>query len=344
MGKSKMKGNLLLDPKTGNLWCHASAGDSNLLLYTGDGVVDFAECKQETCTIVSVVNDKDPVPHSALFVAKNTEGMYAVFAPFKTDMNFGTIYASITPGFTFKSVIGIDNKWGYYIVGQDKDDNWGVVLMSQYHKCSWLGERPFTIPMTIVEFMYETKEEAMSILISNDIFGSTCEDLSTEQGLSADSKDFVFCGATLDEIKSRRKNLPSSNHESRLIELTPDHIAKLESDEVFVFGSNLQGHHGGGAARLAHEKFGAIWGLGVGLAGQSYAIPTMHGGVDAIKPYVDQFIEMAKVMRDKKFYVTKIGCGIAGFKVEQMAPLFKDALELENVALPKEFVECLRKG
>ena len=94
---------------------------------------------------------------------------------------------------------------------------------------------------------------------------------------------------------------------------------------------------------MAYENFGAVWGLGVGLAGQSYAIPTMHGGVDAIKPYVDQFIEMAKVMQDKKFYVTKIGCGIAGFEVKEMAPLFKGALELVNVALPREFVMELKK-
>ncbi len=135
----------------------------------------------------------------------------------------------------------------------------------------------------------------------------------------------------------------SSNHEKKQLEFTPDKITKLESNEVFVFGSNLQGHHHGGAANLAYEKFGAVWGLGVGLAGQSYAIPTVHGGVDAIKPYVDQFIEMAKVMKDKKFYVTKIGCGIAGFKIEEMAPLFKGALELENVALPQEFVMELKR-
>lgn len=135
----------------------------------------------------------------------------------------------------------------------------------------------------------------------------------------------------------------TSHFEKKQIEFTPNDIQKLSPNEVFVFGSNLQGQHHGGAARSAYEKFGAVWGLGVGLAGQSYAIPTMHGGVDAIKPYVDQFIEMAKVMKDKKFYVTKIGCGIAGFKIDEMAPLFKGALELENVALPQEFVIELKR-
>ena len=75
---------------------------------------------------------------------------------------------------------------------------------------------------------------------------------------------------------------------------TPDAISSLRLDEVFVFGSNLQGHHGGGAARIAQMKFGAVWGQGVGLQGQSYAIPTMQGGPDTIKPYVDQFIAFAK--------------------------------------------------
>ena len=72
--------------------------------------------------------------------------------------------------------------------------------------------------------------------------------------------------------------------------ISSSHITRLAPNEVFVFGSNLQGMHGGGAARMAYEHFGAVWGQGVGLYGQSYAIPTMHGGVEAIKPYVDEFI------------------------------------------------------
>ena len=74
-------------------------------------------------------------------------------------------------------------------------------------------------------------------------------------------------------------------------EYTPDAISSLKLDEIFVFGSNLHGLHGGGAARAACKKFGAIWGQGVGLQGQSYAISTMQGGVETIKSYVDQFIE-----------------------------------------------------
>lgn len=120
---------------------------------------------------------------------------------------------------------------------------------------------------------------------------------------------------------------------------TPERITSLAENEIFVFGSNLAGAHGGGVARLAYNRFGAVWGQGVGLQGQSYAIPTMHGGVEAIKPYVDTFIQFAKQNTTLTFLVTRIGCGIAGFRDEEIAPLFKEALELENVILPKEFVE-----
>ena len=124
-------------------------------------------------------------------------------------------------------------------------------------------------------------------------------------------------------------------------EYTPERITELKPNEIFVFGSNLGGSHGGGAARLAYNRFGAIWGQGVGLQGQSYAIPTMQGGVETIKPYVDEFIEFAKQHTEYKFLVTRIGCGIAGFKDEEIAPLLDHALDVENVILPKEFADII---
>lgn len=121
------------------------------------------------------------------------------------------------------------------------------------------------------------------------------------------------------------------------MEYTPENISSLNPNEIFVFGSNLAGSHGGGAARVALRKFGAKMGQGVGLQGQSYAIPTMQGGVETIKPYVDQFITFAKAHSELKFYVTRIGCGIAGFKDEEIAPLFQAALGETNIILPKSF-------
>lgn len=118
-------------------------------------------------------------------------------------------------------------------------------------------------------------------------------------------------------------------------------IDQLEQDEIFVFGSNLEGRHIGGAAKAANMKFGAVWGVGVGMTGKTYAIPTMQGGVESIRPYVNQFIEFAKSHTDFHFLVTRIGCGIAGFKDEEIAPLFKQALGVMNVYLPKDFYDIL---
>ncbi|MBP5398349.1 MAG: hypothetical protein J6Y32_06990 [Bacteroidales bacterium] len=119
---------------------------------------------------------------------------------------------------------------------------------------------------------------------------------------------------------------------------TPDLITSLKADEVFVFGSNLAGMHGGGAAYAAFRKFGAVWGCGVGHRGQSYAIPTMQGGVETIKPYVDGFIDYAVTHPEFFFYVTRIGCGIAGFRDEEIAPLFAAARRVENICLPASFM------
>lgn len=122
---------------------------------------------------------------------------------------------------------------------------------------------------------------------------------------------------------------------------TPNKIASLQNNEIFVFGSNLDGLHGGGAARVAYQKFGAQWGKGVGMQGKCYAIPTMHGGVEVIKPYVEDFIEFALSHKEYTFLVTRIGCGIAGFSANEIAPLFAKAINAENILLPMDFVQVL---
>lgn len=122
---------------------------------------------------------------------------------------------------------------------------------------------------------------------------------------------------------------------------TPSIVRSLGPNDVFVFGSNLKGSHGGGAAKLA-RKWGAKWGVGSGHAGQTYAIPTKATpwvtlGVEEIKPYVTQFVYYAKAHPELRFFVTKIGCGLAGYSVEDIAPLFEGAREIENIILPIEF-------
>lgn len=126
-------------------------------------------------------------------------------------------------------------------------------------------------------------------------------------------------------------------------EYTPELITSLHENEIFVFGSNLMGRHAGGAACIAHKHFGAVMGQGVGLQGKSYAIPTMQGGVETIKPYVDEFVLFATEHPHMRFFVTKIGCGIAGFSEWDIAPLFANAIDVENIVLPREFVQVIQR-
>ncbi|NBO98693.1 MAG: hypothetical protein EBU90_00930 [Proteobacteria bacterium] len=126
---------------------------------------------------------------------------------------------------------------------------------------------------------------------------------------------------------------------------TPNNISHLENDEIFVFGSNEAGIHGAGAAKLAFDRFGAVWGIGVGHQGKTYAIPTKDSKIRtldlvSIADYVADFLDFADEHPEFKFLVTQIGCGLAGYQVEDIAPLF-EGYPL-NVVLPKEFVDFLR--
>ena len=122
--------------------------------------------------------------------------------------------------------------------------------------------------------------------------------------------------------------------------IASDRIAELGENEIFVFGSNIQGAHGGGAAWFAHKHFGAEWGVGEGLTGRTYALPTMEGK-DAMKAAVDRFIACARQHPELTFVVTAVGCGIAGYTPSEVAPLFREATSLENVYLPEVFYSSL---
>lgn len=132
------------------------------------------------------------------------------------------------------------------------------------------------------------------------------------------------------------------------IGFTPDYIDTLLPNQVFVFGSNTLGYHTGGASGTARKKFGAIWGQAEGLQGQCYAIPVDYGkdvrNDIEVKAAVDRFIAFAKEHTELFFFVTRVGCGIAGYHDEEMAQFFKDVLELKNVSLPKSFVEAMKGG
>lgn len=115
-------------------------------------------------------------------------------------------------------------------------------------------------------------------------------------------------------------------------------------DEVFVFGSNLQGVHGAGAAKQA-LKYGARMGHGVGLQGRSYAIPTKDYDIKTmpvaqIQSYIDRFIKTANEHPHVKFFVTRVGCGLAGYKDSDIAPLFRGCGD--NCSFPEQWEAYLR--
>lgn len=123
-------------------------------------------------------------------------------------------------------------------------------------------------------------------------------------------------------------------------------ITELKEDEIFVFGSNEAGIHGAGAAKYAKEKFGATIGVGRGLTGQCYALPTKDKNIkrlpiSSIRNNVEEFIEVVKNTPEKRFLLTSIGCGYAGYAPEEIAPLFLKAKNLPNLYFPKSFYHVL---
>lgn len=130
--------------------------------------------------------------------------------------------------------------------------------------------------------------------------------------------------------------------------ITSDKILELKNNEIFVFGSNLSGAHGAGAARTAVYKFGAINGKGTGIQGRSYGIPTKDRNINTlsiskITPHINRFIKFAIKNPNKTFLVTEIGCGLAGYKPKDIAPLFKEAKEINNIHLPKKFWDIINE-
>lgn len=147
------------------------------------------------------------------------------------------------------------------------------------------------------------------------------------------------------DSKQEAAGLPGFGNEAGAAagRVTPARIGELEAGQVFVFGSNEYGHHGAGAARVALQKFGAVLGQGRGLQGRSYAIPSMSGSFAAVAREVEDFIQFAVSRPDLTFLVTRIGCGIACYTDEQIAPLFSEARTIPNIHLPAEFWHVLSK-
>lgn len=122
-----------------------------------------------------------------------------------------------------------------------------------------------------------------------------------------------------------------------------------QNGEIFVFGSNLLGVHGAGAAKAAYDHYGADWGKGVGLSGSSYAIPTKAAprrgaelSLEIIKGHVAKFANWVLYTAPNEFFLTRVGCGLAGYKDEQVAPIFFEQLRLagalDRVSIPEAWL------
>ena len=130
--------------------------------------------------------------------------------------------------------------------------------------------------------------------------------------------------------------------EEKYIGFTPDYIDSLLPGQIFVFGSNKEGQHYGGAAAYAYKYFHAEWGVGEGITGLCYALPTMDG-LEEMGKAVGRFTEHALADPDHNYLVTAVGCGIAGYTPEDVAPMFMEAASLPNVYLPQSFWTILDK-
>ena len=145
--------------------------------------------------------------------------------------------------------------------------------------------------------------------------------------------------------EEKREQLGASNYNYFVREqrIAPNTISSLDKDEVFVFGSNVMGAHNGGASSYALKHFGAIMGQAEGLQGQSYAIPTVGNTYEELKEAIVKFTEFAAMHPQMKFLLTEVGCGNAGYSVEQIAPHFRRAYTFGNVYVPLSFIPYVKE-
>jgi hypothetical protein len=278
----------------------------------------------------------------------------------------------------FKQAEFVDGKYQFVKGAKEKHVIWGYLQIGEIlnnptkQKYPWLGRHPHldrTEPLNSIfvacdKLSWDKDLPGAGLLNYKDSLVLTKEGLSTSRWELPDfiiesyisyhsdknrkdgyfqsalrGQEFVFSADERPEILKWISDLIGANppHDKR-IRMTPKQINHLEQDEVFVFGSNLTGNHAGGAARTA-LKWGAVMGQGEGLQGKTYAIPTMFKTVEEIKPFVYRFIQFAKDNPSKRFLVTKIGCGIAGFKSEEIEPLFENVIKFKipNICLPEEW-------
>ena len=208
------------------------------------------------------------------------------------------------------------------LIKQLKDEGWSFAYMGSAHDV-----KSVTTTLSI-EHVIEFSHDAVGTASSWDYERSNRRAYYHKM-----SNDYLSDPMSREEKLARKRQYASEYYSDRV---TPYTINHLEPNEVFVFGSNPQGEHNGGAAAYALRHFGAVWGQGEGLQGQSYAIPTT-GGIELLRDAINRFATFAEAHPELRFLVTAIGCGTAGHSVMDVAPLFRCCVKLNNVSLPEAF-------
>lgn len=229
---------------------------------------------------------------------------------------------------------GLENsskEWNAYslreLIEQLKEEGWSFSYMGSAHNVKEVSD------LLSIENVVEFSHDQLGS-------GNTWRRERSSKMAYYEKMNELYCmnsNITSEERRMRKRLFAREYYSQRV---TPEHIEELKENEIFVFGSNANGIHNGGAAKQALSCFGAIQGQKEGLQGKSYAIPTTEG-LDVMKEAIMRFTTFAKEHPQSRFLVTKIGCGSAGYTPLQIAPLFEDCITLENVFLPREFWKCL---
>lgn len=274
-------------------------------------------------TAVSDFDDYNPNGCTPLFDAMG-ESLTTLHARIKDDENATGVVTVITDGLENAS-----RKWTREalrkLIEQLKEEGWTFSYMGSCHDVLEV-----TMKLSIDHVMEFDHDEVGA---SNTWHRDSSSKRAYYERMN---RDFDVNESRMMKMAKNRANA-RAYYGSRI---TPDWIDHLKENEVFVFGSNPQGNHRGGAAAFAVKNFGAIIGQGEGLQGQSYAIPTT-GDFTLFAMAVQRFINFAAGHPDMRFLVTQVGCGNAGHPIDMVAHLFTDAIKLENISLPEEFWEVL---
>ena len=272
---------------------------------------------------VSDFHDYCPTGCTPLFDAMG-ESLTALHERIKDDENATGVVTVITDGLENAS-----RKWSgealRKLIEQLKEEGWTFSYMGSCHD--------------VVEVTMKLSIDHVMAFDHDDLGAANSwhRDSSSKRAYYARmNRDF-----NANESRERKMAMHRANARAYYADrITPDWIDQLADDEVFVFGSNPEGTHTGGAAAHAVKHFGAIVGRGEGIQGKSYAIPTT-GDFNLFGEAVQRFIEYAALRPHKRFLVTRVGCGNAGYSVREVARLFIRAIRLENISLPEDFWEIL---